>query len=102
MVSSRLQSTMRSPVRSSTRMTANWFGPWWTTASTTSTPRATSASCTRVPLSSEPITPANFERSPSVAHAASAVAICPPHDTVWLEMRIFECGPSASGRAGRR
>ena len=27
MLSSRLQSTMRSPVRSSTRITANWFGP---------------------------------------------------------------------------
>ena len=46
--------------------------------------------------------PANFERRPSEAQVASAVAVWPPHEILWLEIRIFDRGPSASGRKGRR
>jgi hypothetical protein len=78
-------------------MTAKRLGTSRMTASVMSMPRSDSSARMRRPLSSVPVAPRYFARSPSDAHVHSVVAICPPQEIECAEMRIFALGPLGSG-----
>ena len=63
-------------------------------------PRSSRSRRTRLALSSVPVTPMNFARSPSRAHVASAVATWPPQEMKWWLMRIFASDAVGAGYAG--
>ena len=83
-------------------MTANGFAAGRTIARDRSMPRVCSASRMNSPLLSLDSVPMYDVRSPSAAHADSAVAVCPPGDRSWPLMRSFDSGPSADGYSGSR